>query len=316
MGPLRHTCPGRSAFRLPPFSAALLLGAIVALFAMPARADADAETEEPLETGGTIDLPSPEDGVLLNVPLERYVYRPGEVFRYRLSWAGVTAGKSSISLQEGKAVDGATVWNIVSDAESSDFVSVFFPVKDHIVSQLDPETQVPRRIDIDQRHGKRKRIRTTVFDQVGHHATTFQARRDPVTVDTPPRVYDILSCLFYFRSLPDLEPGQARAIDVHEGKRNWRLLIHVEGRERVKVEAGTFDTLRVRAEVRFRGVFYDRGDVHLWLTDDANRVPVQVRVKIQIGSVLAELYAMNLPEPEAESQAGGPAGGEVLVPKP
>ncbi|MDH5526647.1 MAG: DUF3108 domain-containing protein [Nitrospirota bacterium] len=295
--------------------AGYLAWVLAALFSLPAEA---AEAPESAEApGGTIAVASPQVGELLNVPLERYAYRPGESFHYRLSWGGVTAGKSSISIAEGTAVDGSPVWNIVSTAESSDFISVFYPVRDHIVSQLDPQTHLPRRIEIDQRHGKRKRVRTTVFDRVGQSATTFQAGRDPVTSAVPPRVHDILSCLFYFRSLPGLEPGQTRVIDVHEGKKNWRLLIHVEERERVEVPAGAYDTLRIRAEVRFRGVFYDRGDVHLWLTDDANRVPVKVRVKIQIGSVISDLTRVTLPPVEdTVPPGGGPAGSTVQVPRP
>ncbi|MDH4228183.1 MAG: DUF3108 domain-containing protein [Nitrospirota bacterium] len=257
--------------------------------------------------GGADDEAPPPPGVLLNAPLAHYAYQAGEYLGYRISWSGANAGHSAMEIAEGVAVDGSPVLEIISTAESGDFVSVFFPVKDRVVSQLDVVEQIPRRIHIDQRHGRRTRVRTVVFDQAGQSATTFQPGRDPVTVKTPPRVHDILSCLYYFRSLPDLTEGKTSYIDVHEGKKNWRLAATVEGHEKIKVPAGKFDTVRVRAEVRFRGVFYDRGEVHLWLTDDVHRIPVRVRVKIQIGSVVIDLTDLRLGTPAPEAVVSHPA---------
>ncbi|MFQ5509561.1 MAG: DUF3108 domain-containing protein [Leptospirillia bacterium] len=239
-----------------------------------------------------LDVELPPEGELLNVPLETSGYYPGEHLSYRISWGAIRAGKSTMGVSLGKNEEGRDIILLTTTTRSSKGVSLFYPVRDRIVSQVDPATGVPMSIDIDQRHGRRQRIRKVVFDQEEGWATTFQSGREPVRVQTPPRVYDILSVLYYFRAMRNLGPGQTRVIDVHEGKKNWRLVIHVEEREQIKVPAGKFDTLKIRAEVRFNGVFYDRGDVHLWLTDDERHVPVQVRVKISIGSVLMRLTGL------------------------
>jgi hypothetical protein len=42
-------------------------------------------------------------------------------------------------------------------------------------------------------------------------------------------------------------------------------------------------------------VFFDRGDVRIWFTDDARHLPVKVPIKIRVGSVLAELVDSTLP---------------------
>ena len=62
----------------------------------------------------------------------------------------------------------------------------------------------------------------------------------------------------------------------------------VEAREQVKVPAGTFQTLRVRVEA-ISGALQSKGSVVVWYTDDANRIPVQMRSKLGWGTLLFRL---------------------------
>lgn len=297
-GPLPHPAG--------PAPAAGLVAGLVLALALSAPGPSAAE-----ETGDDVDLDT-----LTNVPLPRRAYAPGEYLAYRIAWAGLPAGKGSMSVVNGKSEDGRPVLWLVSITRSNRAISMIYPVKDRVVSQLDPETNLPERVDISQRHGRRARLRAIHFDQGRQTATTEWQGREPVTMRTPPRVQDIVSCLYYFRDRADLAPGSTVAIDLNDGKRNWKLTVHVEGKERVTVPAGTFDALRADAEVRFEGMFLDQGQVRLWLTDDVRHVPVQVSVKIPIGWVFAELTDMALPPLPAEPPAvpAAPAAAPAAAP--
>jgi hypothetical protein len=219
----------------------------------------------------------PPPGALVNVLPKRKAYASGEVLAYDINWSGIPAGRAVMSVIAGTDASGAKVDRLVSIVRSNKVVSVFYKVRDRVV-------------------------------RANGRASTLRPGRDPVTADIPPNAHDIISCLYYLRSLDGIEPGVTKIVDVHEGGKNWRLLVHAEKRERVTVPAGTFDTVRVRAEVRFHGVFFDRGDVRLWLTDDARHVPVRVSIKIKIGQVLADLVGRALPPlpPTEETAARGP----------
>jgi len=41
--------------------------------------------------------------------------------------------------------------------------------------------------------------------------------------------------------------------------------------------------------LKFEGIFKQAGDVVIWMTNDANKVPVKVESKIPIGAIYAEL---------------------------
>jgi len=252
---------------------------------------------------------------LVNVPVTRRAWAPGEFLDYEISWGGVPSGQSTMSVVDGKSEDGRPVTWLVSFTRSNRAVSMVYPINDRVVSQLDPDTLLPERIDIQQHHGRRDRVRTIFFDQTRQQATTHWEGREPVTMKVPPQVQDIVSCLYYFRNRKDLAPGRTVTIDLNDGKHNSRLVVHVERRERVVVPAGAFQTLRAWADLQFEGVFLDPGDVRIWVTDDVRHVPVLVSVKIPIGRVNAQLAHMALPPLVAPPPAGGrlPSGDEPAV---
>jgi len=51
-------------------------------------------------------------------------------------------------------------------------------------------------------------------------------------------------------------------------------------REKVKVPAGTFNTVCIKPKLKFEGLWRQKGDIHIWLTDDDRRLPVLVTSKV------------------------------------
>ena len=84
-------------------------------------------------------------------------------------------------------------------------------------------------------------------------------------------------------------------IDVHASKKNFRLEIEILGRETIMVSAGTFDTIKTRAKVRYDGLLMNKGDVYVWFTDDDRKIPVKISGKVRIGSFTASLSSSSLP---------------------
>jgi len=58
----------------------------------------------------------------------------------------------------------------------------------------------------------------------------------------------------------------------------------VEGREQVKTPAGTFKTIRVQPETA-SGALRDKGKIWVWYSDDAARIPVQMRARMAWGTL-------------------------------
>ena len=80
----------------------------------------------------------------------------------------------------------------------------------------------------------------------------------------------------------------SNTFQINDGGKTTEVTAHVEAREQVKVPAGTFQTVRVRAEA-ISGAMKGKGTVWAWFTDDGNHTPVQMRSKLGWGTLLFRL---------------------------
>jgi hypothetical protein len=100
----------------------------------------------------------------------------------------------------------------------------------------------------------------------------------------------VVSGLYQLRTMA-LEPGKTVYIPVSDGKKSVNMKIECQRREEIKTLLGPKKTLLCEI-FAFNDVLYRRpGHVHVWLTDDERRVPVQIEIRLQftIGTVTLRL---------------------------
>jgi hypothetical protein len=207
----------------------------------------------------------------------------GEKLVFSVQYGLVTAGEATLEVRNLAAINGHPAYRIISDARTNDFFSKFFSVRDRYESYMDTTALHSLRYEKHVREGKFKRDDAVDFDQIGHRAV-YKDKSVPI----PPRTQDVLSALYYVRTLP-LQVGQAISIANHTDGKNYPLVVKVLGREHVKVDAGEFDCIVVEPILRGPGVFNQQGRLTVWLTDDRRRLPVLMKSKVVIGHVAAIL---------------------------
>jgi hypothetical protein len=92
------------------------------------------------------------------------------------------------------------------------------------------------------------------------------------------------SFLYFIRTVP-LTVGNT--VDFNRYFRPDRnpVRIRVLRKERVKVPAGTFETIVIQPIIKTRGIFSEGGEAQLWITDDERRMIVQLKSKLKFGSL-------------------------------
>lgn len=212
----------------------------------------------------------------------------GEKLVFSVQYGLITAGEATLEIRNIAVIHGRPCYRIVSNARTNDFFSKFYRVRDRYESYMDTTELYSLRYEKHLREGKYKNDDVVDFDQARHRATY----KDKV-VPIPPRTQDVLSALYYVRTLP-LKVGQSISVANHTDGKNYPLVIKVLRREHVKVDAGEFDCLVVEPLLLGPGVFTQRGRLTVWLTDDEYRLPVLMRSKVAIGHVAAILKEYTL----------------------
>ncbi len=211
----------------------------------------------------------------------------GEKLTFAIRYGPIVAGSSTMSVPTTTKINGYETYKIVTDARSSGFFSAFFKVRDQVESYVDRDGLFTWRFEKKLREGKYRADQYVDYDQVNGWAVSN--KKD--TMKIPPCVQDILSSFYYVRT-QKLEVGKSLYIDNHADNKLYPLEIKVHKKERVKVDAGEFDCVVVEPILRATGLFKSKGRLLVWLTDDERKIPVQMKSKIFIGYITAELKKM------------------------
>ncbi len=216
-------------------------------------------------------------------PLTNYAFGVAETLWYDVGWQSIVAGKGKMYVNEPIDTNGHLCYPIYSTVKSTPFFSAFFRVDDSAVTLMDVRQMYPVRFEKYLREGKYESDRIADFDPEFGLAYT---PKDTIVI--PPYVQDALSLLYYVRAL-ELEPGTDIQVENYSGKEVYTLTVRILRRERIKVKAGTFSTLVVEPLLQAAGLFKHEGKLTVWLTDDRLHLPVLMKSKVLVGSIVAEL---------------------------
>jgi hypothetical protein len=208
-------------------------------------------------------------------------YGVGEKLTFAVQYFGVTAGLATLSVQDYALQSGRPTLHVVAEAKTHPFFDHFFRVRDRVETFIDLAAQMPWRYEKHLQEGKFRSDSFFLYDQRQHLLVDDRGKN----VAVPPQVQDVISCFYYYRTL-DLQPGAETWIPVAaDDMKNYELEVKALRRERVKVLAGTFDCLVVQPFMKFQGVFQQKGEVFVWLSDDARHLPVMIKSRIVIGTI-------------------------------
>ena len=123
----------------------------------------------------------------------------------------------------------------------------------------------------------------------------YRERGKEVVHDTPNNPLDD-AAFFYFVRVTPLEVGKKYTYDRYFLKDKNPVTIEVLKRERMELPDGSkVQCLVLHPTIDTKGLFSKRSETRIWLTDDARRLPVQIRTKFPFGTITLHLDDMTLP---------------------
>ena len=187
--------------------------------------------------------------------------------------------------------NGKSAFRLSSIARTVGMVDTLFPVMDTVQSVLDARELYSLSYSLNQSHGKRKKRKEAAFDHA-KGAVMVVSDGKTETFDIPQRAQDALSSLYYLRTREDFSTDGPIVIDVYDGGKTWAVEIQTLGREKIKTPLGEFNTIKIKTYPKYEGVFLHKGEIFMWLTDDNRKIPVLMKSKISIGSIVATLIEL------------------------
>ncbi len=212
------------------------------------------------------------------------VFGPGEKMVFSIGYGVVDAGEAVVEVVGLTDYQGHRCYQLQSKANSNRFFSSIYKVRDKIVSYMDVEGLYSRYFYKRLREGDYRKTVEISFDQDNEVARYANGNEYPAGFG----VQDVLSAGYFVRT-QELVVGQDFNVLAHSSRKTYDLKVYVHAKEKVTVEAGTFNCFVLEPIMQGEGLFKHEGKLTIFLSDDEYRVPVLVKTKVPVGSIKVEL---------------------------
>lgn len=226
--------------------------------------------------------------------LKSQSFKNGEYLRYRLSYGLMDAGEAVLTVKETtlKGANNRPLLHVRGEGKTLGAFNWFYKVHDVYESFIDKEGGFPWYFVRDVNEGGYKINQKYIFQQDKMKVLTEDLKRNKKGEHKVPLgVQDMISSFYYARTLDfsNLKPGDILEFDCFMDEEIWPLKIQFVGKEEIRIRKGRFKTLRFKPAVQEGRVFGDNDNLDVWITDDANHIPVLAQAKIAVGSIKMHL---------------------------
>ncbi|HET7003807.1 MAG TPA: DUF3108 domain-containing protein [Puia sp.] len=221
--------------------------------------------------------------------LQNQAFRAGESITFRVYYtlAGVyiAAGEATftVALEE---LGGKPVYHVTGAGKNYSFLDNFFKVRDKYESYIDTSTLQPMKFIRNVSEGSYRKYENVSFNKTAHTAITNSG-----VFKTPDCVQDVLSTMYYARNIDfdKMKPGDKIPFSMFLDNQVYDLYIRYVGKETIKTKYGKFRAIKIKP-LLIKGTIFEGGEkMTVWISDDANHIPVRVESPISVGSVKVDM---------------------------
>ncbi len=226
------------------------------------------------------------------VSAQKKAYGDGEWFKFRIHYGFVTAGYATLQVDD-EILNGKEVYHIKGEGITTGMSKFFFKVEDYYDSYVDKEKDIPykfiRKID---EGGHTKDVEIDFDHNSGKALIHKRKLQTKELVDFPKGAQDMVSAFYYLRNNLDtknIKVGQTINMDMFFDNESYKFRLKFLGREELNTDFGKIPTLKFRPYVQAGRVFKEKESLTVWVTDDANKMPVLIKADLAVGSLKASL---------------------------
>jgi len=197
----------------------------------------------------------------------------------------VNAGNASFTTSLEK-MNNKPVYHIVGDGTSNNSYDWIFKVRDKYETYIDTATLQPFKFLRDVNEGGFKIYENVTFNQKANTAVTAKG-----VFKVPNCVQDVLSAIYYARNINfnNYKPEDKIPFDMFLDNEVYSLYIKYIGKEKVKTKYGKFNAIKFKP-LLVKGTIFEGGEnMTVWVSDDANHIPLRIESPIAVGSVKVDM---------------------------
>ena len=221
--------------------------------------------------------------------IRNFSFQDGENITFKIFYNAlglyVDAGTASFTVTQ-ENLGNKPVYHVVGTGTSNSSYDWIFKVRDKYESYIDTANLQPLKFIRNVDEGGHKIYENVTFNQQTNSAITTKG-----VYKVPNCVQDVLSAIYYARNI-DFEKyiiGDKIPFTMFLDNEVYNLYIKYLGKETVKTRYGKFKAIKFKP-LLVKGTIFDGGEkMTVWVSDDANHIPLRIQSPISIGSVKVDM---------------------------
>jgi hypothetical protein len=204
---------------------------------------------------------------------------------YSLAGAYVAAGEASFT-NHSEQLNGKTVYHVKGSGKSNAKYDWLYKVRDTYESYIDTSNMQPMKFVRDVSEGSHKKYESISFNRNVNTAIT-----DSGVYKVPPCIQDVLSTIYYARNIDfsRYKPNDKIPFKMFLENEVHQLYLRYLGKEEIKTKYAKFKAVKFKTLLIPGTIFKGGEDMTVWVSDDANHVPVRIETEILIGSIKVDM---------------------------
>ena len=217
----------------------------------------------------------------------------GESLTLRIHYGFLTAGSANLTAKKTN-YKGVPHLYVKGTGQTSGAVKAFFKVEDLYESYINMQTELPSYYVRNVKEGSYSQHLQTVFNH-DNNTLVLTDKKNPAngskTIKSAKGVQDMLSCFYFLRSKTpaELKTGTVFNMNVWIDDEMFPFQLKVVGTENLKTKFGTINALRIIPSVKSGRVFKEKEGVTMWVSNDANHIPLLLKAELAVGSLKASI---------------------------
>lgn len=265
---------------------------------------------------GAFALPSYAQNTtqVINQPFSPAPYKAGERLTYNVSFSSFVSAAHVEMLVAGRGtLSGREGIQLKAHVETIGTVNAaLFALNNDYITYVEPGTGLPFHAQQIIRAASRTSETAIEFNQPAGTAA-LPEKRTVGFLGT----YDFLSAVYRVRALP-LQDGMTYRLSVKGETETYDIEIKVKGRQAIKTNVGSFDTVGAEVDVK-NNSRADDYNIRVFFSDDQRHVPVLLVARHSAGEIRAELagsefIATPTPPPAAAPTTSPQPGNKPVSP--
>ncbi len=212
---------------------------------------------------------------------EQITYKVYYTFAGAWIGAGIATFTNKLETYKGKPV-----YHIVGDGKTLRTYDWFFKVRDKYESYIDTTTMLPYKFVRRVNEGGYKKFNIVNFNRKMKTASSNDGIKK-----VPACVQDVVSSIYYARNIDfnKYKKGDKIPFNIFLDNKVYPIYLRYLGKVKLTTKHGVYKTIKFKP-LLIDGTIFEGGEkMTVWITDDANKIPVHIETPILVGKVRIDL---------------------------